>query len=127
MAGELEMVVRDVYSRSDARDFEAALRSVATDVQAVDEISRTWMRRHGDLRAYFDRVAEAVGDIRTVIRDVHEAILGDTGLVTCWIDQDYTLEGEPVHVSAPTSLVFRRQDGEWRISLFHSIPLPNEA
>ena len=36
------------------------------------------------------------------------------------------LEGKQQHVSAPTTLVFRREDGEWKYLLFHLIPLPPE-
>ena len=127
MAGELEAVVREMFSRFDEKDFEAALRTSSADIQAVDEISRRWMRSHTELREYMGQLEQVVEDIRSVISDVHETVLGDTGLVTCWLEQDYTLEGEPVHVSAPTTAVLRQQDGEWRISLLHSIPLPAEA
>jgi ketosteroid isomerase-like protein len=67
-----------------------------------------------------------VGDVHTTISDVHEPGLGDIGLMTCWIEQDYTLEGKRQHVSAPTTLAFRRESGEWKILLFHSVPLPPE-
>jgi hypothetical protein len=52
---------------------------------------------------------------------------GDMGLVTCWLDQDYTLEGAKQHVSAPTTILLQREDGEWKLSLVHSIPLPEES
>ena len=53
--------------------------------------------------------------------------LGDTGVVTCWLEQDYTLSGERHHVSAPTSIIFRRGGQGWEIVLFQSIPLPEDA
>jgi ketosteroid isomerase-like protein len=37
------------------------------------------------------------------------------------------MEGKAQHVSAPTTLVLRRQDGEWKLALFHSVPLPEEG
>ena len=127
MAGELEAVVREMFSRFDEKDFEGALKSVALDVQRVDEISRHWMRSHGELREYMDRLALAVENVSSEISDVHETMLGEVGVVTCWLEQGYTLEGERTHVSAPTSVVLRREAGEWRITLFHSIPLAAEA
>jgi len=42
---------------------------------------------------------ESVEDLPTELRDVHEETFGDAGIVTCWIEQDYTFEGEPQHVS----------------------------
>jgi len=127
MAGELEAVVRTMFSRFDAKDYAAALQTVSQEVQAVDEISRHWMRGHDDLRQYMAQLEQAVTDVRSEIGDVHETVLGDIGLVTCWLEQDYTLEGERTHVSAPTSVVLRREDGAWRITLFHSVPLAAEA
>ena len=67
-----------------------------------------------------------VTGIKTVVSDGNETIDGDTGLLTCWIEQDYTVEGASQHVSAPTTVVFKREGGAWRFSLFHSIPLPPE-
>ena len=68
----------------------------------------------------------AVSDLRTELRDAEEHIWGDVGVLTCWLNQDYTLEGSAQHVSAPTTIVFRRVDGEWKLALFHSIPLPEQ-
>ena len=127
MAAELEAVVREMFSRFDERDFEGALKTVASDVQAVDEISRHWLRGHGELREYMDQLAQAVEDVSSEVSDVHETVLGDVGMVTCWLEQDYTLESQRTHVSAPTSVVLRREAGEWRITLFHSVPLAAEA
>jgi len=57
---------------------------------------------------------------------VRESITGNNALVTCWLDQEYTYEGNRVRVSAPTSIGLRRQDDGWRITLVHSVPLPSE-
>jgi hypothetical protein len=43
--------------------------------------------------------------------------------VTCWLEQDYLFDGVHEHVSAPTTMVLRRIDGEWRIALIHTVPL----
>ncbi len=61
------------------------------------------------------------------LSDVQETVWDDVGLVTCWLEQDYTYQGQPQHVSAPTSAVFRRTGGEWRIVMLHTIPLPEMA
>jgi hypothetical protein len=53
-------------------------------------------------------------------------VWGDVGLLTCWLDQAYTLDGEPQQISAPTSVVLRQIDGAWRIALIHTVPLPEE-
>jgi hypothetical protein len=47
-------------------------------------------------------------------------------VVTCWLDQTYTLEGQERSVSARTTIVFRNVDGDRKLSLFHSVPLPDQ-
>jgi hypothetical protein len=54
-----------------------------------------------------------------------EVAWDDTGIVTCWLEQDYVLEGKPDHVSAPTTFALHREDGEWKVALVHSVPLPS--
>ncbi len=127
MAGELEDVVRELFTAFDRKDFAASLRAVAEDAQGVDELSRCWMRGRAEVEAYLRQLEGAVQDIHSELRDVRETSWGAAGIVTCWVEQDYTLEGQRQHVSAPTSIVFRREGGAWRIVLFHSIPLPEGA
>ena len=127
MAGELEGVVREMFAAFDRKDFEAALQAVAEDAQGVDEISRRWLRGRTEVEAHVQQLEGAVQEIRSALRDVRETSWGDAGLVTCWVEQDYTLDGQRQHVSAPTSIVSRREGGSWRIMLFHSIPLPERA
>jgi ketosteroid isomerase-like protein len=47
--------------------------------------------------------------------------------VTCWLEQDYVLDNQPQHISAPTTIVLRRLGDGWRLVLTHSIPLPEHA
>ena len=60
------------------------------------------------------------------IRDPEERVWGDVGVLTCWLEQSYTMDGSAQQVSAPTTLVFRQEGGAWKIALFHSIPLPEQ-
>src|SRR5437899_2857403 len=76
--------------------------------------------------AYIRHVVNMVEDVHTSISNVKETLLGDIGILTCWIEQDYTLEGKAQHVSAPTTVVFRREGNAWKVGLFHSLPLPPE-
>ena len=127
MARELEGTVRDLFAALDRMDVEAMERKIAEDAESVDEISRRWLRSKDEISGYLRQLEGAVGNVHSELRDVHEHTWGDTGVVTCWLEQDYTLEGAGQHVSAPTTFVLRRQDGEWRIALFHSVPVPESA
>jgi hypothetical protein len=78
---------------------------MADDVQSVDEISRRWFRGKDEVAAYAHGLAGVVSNPRTEISDIEEHVWGGTGLVTCWLEQDYTYEATAQHVSAPTTVV----------------------
>ncbi|MGH2706173.1 MAG: nuclear transport factor 2 family protein [Actinomycetota bacterium] len=124
MARELEAVVRQMLGALDAGDVDGLIRLGADDIQGIDEISRRWNRGIEAVGGYLKQLASLVEEVRSEIGDVHEAAYGDIGIVTFWLEQDYTLEGKRIHVSCPTTTVLRREGGEWRYLLFHSIPLP---
>ncbi len=126
MGGDLEVATRQYLGSVDRKDVEAIIQAGAEDIQGVDEISRHWMRGNDELGTYIRQLLTKVENVQTSISDVHETEVGDIGFVTCWIDQDYTLEGKRVHVSAPTTVAFRRENGTWKVLLFHSVPLPPE-
>ena len=127
MAGELESVTREMFDALDRGDAEAVIRLGAAEMQSVDEISRRWLRGLDEVGGYVRQLMGMVKGIHSTVSDVHESIWGDTGAVSCWLDQDYMLDGVPQHVSAPTTLLLRREGAAWKISLFHSVPLPAEG
>ncbi len=124
MAGELEDAATALVAALDDSDVDRMLAATADGAQGVDEISRRWLRGRDELDTYLRQLTGAVSDVRTELRDAQEQTWDDTGLLTCWMEQDYTLGSERQHISAPTTMVFRRQDGAWKLALFHSIPLP---
>jgi ketosteroid isomerase-like protein len=126
MAGALESATRQLFEALDRKDAEALTTSLTQDAQAVDEISRRWLRGREAIGKYFRDVSSMVEDIHSTINDVHESVNGDIGIITFWLDQDYTLEGKPTHVSAPTTLAYRREGGEWKTLLIHTVPLAPE-
>jgi hypothetical protein len=127
MAGDLTAVVQRIFEALDKADVETALALIESDAQGIDEISRKWIRGAGEMTAYVRQLMETAGDVHSEIHAVHEIDWGETGIVTFWLEQDYTLEGERAHISAPTTCVLRREGGDWKITLFHSIPLPPES
>ncbi len=93
--GALETATRQYFDFVDRKDAEAIIRAGTEDIQAVDEISRRWMRGIDELGADIRHVVNMVEDVHTSISNVKETLLGDIGILTCWIEQDYTLEGKP--------------------------------
>jgi ketosteroid isomerase-like protein len=126
MGGALEAVTRQLFDALDRKDSDAIIQTSAEDVQGVDEISRRWLRGVDALGNYFRQAMTAIEDIHSTISDVHETVYGEVGFVTCWLEQDYTYEGKPTHVSAPTTTAFRREGGAWKLLLIHTVPVPPE-
>jgi uncharacterized protein (TIGR02246 family) len=127
MAGELEAVAQEMVAALDRNDPDGMLALAAEDVQGIDEISHRWLRGSGEVGNYVRQLASMVSDVRSTLDDVHETVVGDVGVLTAWLEQDYTLDGQQQHISAPTTLVFHRAGGDWKILLFHSVPLPDPA
>jgi uncharacterized protein (TIGR02246 family) len=125
--GDLEQLLGSMFDALANKDAAAVNATMASDVRAVDEISRKWLRGKDEVGAYIDQLVTMVDEVKTEWNSVDEQIWGDVGLLTCWMEQDYVLEGTKQHVSAPTSMVFRKEGGGWKVAHFHSIPLPEEG
>jgi ketosteroid isomerase-like protein len=126
-ATSLEQTVKLLLERLDAMDLDGLAAMVDDDIQGVDEISRRWMRGRLAIEGYFAQLKDAVSEVRSQMSDVQEDTWADAGLVTFVLDQTYTVNGQQQTIVAPTSIVFRRRDSEWKIALIHTVPLPDEA
>jgi ketosteroid isomerase-like protein len=124
MAGELETAVRAVMSAYDRQAWEALSSLFTDDAQGVDELSRKWMRGRQQMNAYFNQFGPMLSDIRSDLSDFHEMISGDLGVATLWAEQDYKVNGDPVHFSGPITMVFKREGGTWKATVVHAVPMP---
>jgi hypothetical protein len=127
MAEELQSAVRRLFDAFDKLDFDATREMIGSEPQGVDELSRRWMRSRDDLVTYLRQLEPVLSNVRSELTDVDERVLDGVGIVTCWLEQDYSLEGKPQHVSAPTTVLLRREGGEWKVVLLHTIPLPEQS
>jgi ketosteroid isomerase-like protein len=123
---ELESTTRELFDALDRKDFDRIVHMATDDVQGVDEISRGWLRGQVAMDGYLKSLGEQVSNIRSTLREVHVIELDDVGIVTLVLDQEYDMGGQRISIHAPTSLVFRRVDGDWRLALLHSVPLAEE-
>jgi ketosteroid isomerase-like protein len=116
-------MVGKFFEAFDRLDFDTLLAHTAADAQGVDEISRRWLRGREDIAEYMRSLAGAVSDVSTSLSDLEERRYGDIAVVTCWIEQDYALEGVATHVSAPCTIVLHREDAAWKAALLSAVPL----
>ena len=127
MAGPLEAVAREFITSLDALDINGLVGVLADDVEGVEEISRQWLRGREAVEGYVRELVTQVSEVHSELRDVNERSWGDVGAVTAWLDQTYMYEGQQVRISAPTTLLFRRVENDWKLALFHSVPLPEQG
>jgi ketosteroid isomerase-like protein len=127
MAGPLESVARQMFDAIDKGDPLRVIPLASDDLQGIDELAGRWIRNPSEVQEYFGRFASMVSDVHSEIVDPHEREWGDVGLLTFWLEQDYTMQGERRHVSAPSTMVCRRENGSWKVALFHSVPVPGNG
>jgi ketosteroid isomerase-like protein len=125
--GTLESLTLDFFGALDRKDFDRLLALAADDVQIVDEISRGWLRGRQAIDDYLRQLGAEVSNIVSSPVEIHTAEIDSAGIVTCVLEQRYELRGDAVQITAPTTLVARRQPDGWRWVLFHSVPIAPEA
>jgi uncharacterized protein (TIGR02246 family) len=124
MSGELETVVQQMFKALDDGNAEGMKETFADDIMGLDEVSRTWFTGREQLAGHIDNLISSVADISSDLQDIKTTTWDGTAVVACRLEQDYTYNGVRHHISAPTTLVLRRQGDAWKIAHFHSAPLP---
>ena len=122
-----EQRVRRMLESLDAMDLDALRPMIAEDAQSVDEITRGWTRGRAAIEAYLGQLMNSVSDVHSEMSDAEELVWGDIALVTFVLNQTYTMDGQKQTISAPTSILFRRQDADWMIELIHTVPIPEQG
>jgi ketosteroid isomerase-like protein len=123
-ATSLEPRVRQMLERLDALDLDSLGPMLTDDAQSVDEITRGWTRGRAAIGNYLAQLKDTVSDVHSQMSDIHEAVWGDVGLVTFVLDQTYQMDEQRQTIAAPTSILLRREDDEWKIALIHTVPIP---
>jgi len=123
-AGTLTELARELFSDLDAERFDQLAERATDDVQGVDEISRRWLRGRAAMQTYLNGLRGNITGIHSELRDPTEAVWGDVGVLTATLEQTYSLSGRNETIVAPTSILFRREDGTWKFALLHSVPIP---
>jgi SnoaL-like protein len=111
----------------DAMELESLSAMLTEDAQSVDEITRQWTRGREAIDAYLEQLRDTVSDVNSRARDLRAVSWTDTGIVTFVLKQTYMLKGAQQTLTAPTSIVFRRIGGDWKVALIHTVPLAEDT
>jgi ketosteroid isomerase-like protein len=112
-----------MFELLDALDTKSLGAMMTEDAQSVDENTRAWTRGRAAIEDYLSQLEGSASAVHSRISDVNETVWGDIGLVTFVLDQTYKMDGEERTITAPTSLVFRRENGDWKVALIHTVPI----
>lgn len=123
MSVELENIVTQMFQSLDDLDAPNVVKWFAHDIQMVEEISGKWTRGKNHAEKAFTDSLQVVSDIHSKISEFYTVMTDETALLTCLLTQTYIYQGNPVSLVAPTTVAFRRENGEWKIILLHSLPL----
>jgi ketosteroid isomerase-like protein len=125
VSDSLEQEIRRMLERLDALDTKGLSAMLTEDSQSVDENTRAWTRGRAAIEGYLSQLEGSASDAHSRMSDVRETLWGDVGLVTFVLDQTYKMNGEERSISAPTSILLVRQNGDWKIALIHTVPIPD--
>jgi uncharacterized protein (TIGR02246 family) len=124
MTNQPRDAVEQVFEGLAAGDAAVVMDAYTEDVSGIDEVSRRWMRGREELAAYTDSILKEISDLRSVLVDDEVKEFGDCAVVTGMVEQQYVWRGEEQSLTMPATFVLRRDDGRWRVCVFHSLPLP---
>lgn len=114
----------DFFRHLDAKDDGFLRATFAEDSQVTDEISRGWLRGRAALEEYFAENLPRITEIHSRIDEAEERRWGDLVVETFVLRQSYIYDGTRSDIEAPTTMIWRRENGTWKLTLMHSIPLP---
>lgn len=123
MSDELEVIVREMFEDLDKLDVVKILDCFSQDVQWVDEFTEEWKFGKSNLETFFSNVTNSITNMKSKASNFRTVVSGENALVTFMLEQTYTHDGQNVDLKAPTTMAFIRENGTWKVSLLHSIPL----
>lgn len=116
-----EQFVREMLEVFDRLEFEQAGRYLAEDVQRVDELTGGWQRGRAVVEQALSELTGQLEDVHSETSNLEVTELGDAAVVTFQLNQRYRLGGEQYEITAPTTVLLRREQGAWKAALFHSV------
>lgn len=123
----LEQIAGRMLELLDSMDLDGLGAMLTDDAQSVDEITRGWTRGRAAIEAYMSQLKDSVSRCNVADEWRPRSRLGRRWAGHLRTRSDlYDGRSAAFHL-APTSLLFRFQDGDWKIALIHTVPIPEQA
>lgn len=124
MSSDVRATIQQVMDGLSASNADMIVDAYTDDIVGIDEVARRWMYGRAEHAAYNESMLASLHNCRSEFDDVREMVVGDVVIVTGYLTQEYEWEGEPQVVEMPATFVLRKENGRWRICLFHALPIP---
>ena len=121
-----EQIVIDMFAALDSIQPEQFFTFFSEDVTIVDEIGKKWLRGKKAAVATWTQILAGMQSCKSKLSDFHVDDAGGISIITCMLGQAYVYEGQPITLNAPTTCLARKDNGEWKIILVHSIPFAED-
>jgi ketosteroid isomerase-like protein len=115
-----EQLSREFWAHFDAKDWEALLAMMTPDAMETDDLAGGWLRGPAAIGEHFAGMGPRYEDSHTTLEDVEVAETTDTAVITCVVHYEMRWDGQPGTWRWPTTMIFKRQAGEWRLALVHT-------
>jgi ketosteroid isomerase-like protein len=112
--------LREFWARFDAKDYVALMAMMTEDAIETDDLAKVWLRGHAAIGEHFARIGERYEDSHTLLEDVRVTETAAAAVVACVVHYQMRWDGQPASVEAPTTMIFVRGAGAWRIALLHT-------
>jgi ketosteroid isomerase-like protein len=86
----------------------------------TDDLAGGWLRGPAAIGEHFAAMGPRYEDSHTVLEDVEVTATTDTAVLTCIVHYEMRWDGTPGTWRWPTTMIFRRQAGEWRLAVVHT-------
>ena len=119
-AASPEARLREFWALFDAKDYQALLRMMTDDAIETDDFAKVWLRGHAAIGEHFARMGERYEDSHTALEDVTVTETSANAVVTCVVVYQLRWDSQPGSWRWPTTMIFVREAGAWKIALLHT-------
>jgi ketosteroid isomerase-like protein len=116
----LEERAREFWSHFDVKDHRALVDMMTQEAMETDDLAQRWLHGQAAIEEHFARMGKRYEDSHTRLEDVTVNESPETAVLTCVVHYQMRWDGQPGEWRWPTTMIFVRKAGEWRIALVHT-------
>lgn len=116
----VEGLAREFWAHFDAKDHQALVALMTDDALETDDLAKVWLRGRSAIAEHFAAMGNRFEESDTALEDVKVTETPGMAVLTCVVHYRMKWDGEPGSWQWPTTMIFVRASGAWRIALLHT-------